>query len=62
MGRMRENPRDKVISMQIGGEERVDLETLISINDKSVSGIMREAINHFKSKLELTHVRRSIAA
>jgi hypothetical protein len=62
MGRMRENPRYNVISMRISDEERVELETLVSITDKSVSGIMREAMDLFKSKLELIHIQRSIAA
>ena len=62
MGRMRENPRYNVISMRISDEERVELETLVSITDKSVSGIMREAMDLFKSKLELIHIQRCIAA
>lgn len=62
MGRMRENPRYNVISMRISDEERVELETLVSITDKSVSGIMREAMDLFKSKLERIHIQRSIAA
>jgi hypothetical protein len=62
MGRMRENPRYNVISMRISDEERMELETLVSITDKSVSGIMREAMDLFKSKLELVHIQRSIAA
>lgn len=62
MGRMRENPRYNVISMRISDEERVELETLVSITDKSVSGIMREAMDQFKSKLELIHIQRGIAA
>jgi len=62
MGRMRENPRYNVISMRISDEERVELETLVSITDKSVSGIMREAMDLFKSKLELVHMQRRIAA
>jgi hypothetical protein len=62
MGRMRENPRYNVISMRISDEERAELENLVSITDKSVSGIMREAMDLFKSKLELIHIQRSIAA
>ena len=62
MGRMRENPRYNVISMRISDEERIELETLVSITDKSVSGIMREAMDLFKSKLDLIHIQRSIAA
>lgn len=62
MGRMRENPRYNVISMRISDEERVELEALVSITDKSISGIMREAMDLFKSKLDLIHIQRSIAA
>jgi hypothetical protein len=59
---MRENPRYNVISMRISDEERVELETLVSITDKSVSGIMREAMDLFKSRLDLIHIQRSITA
>jgi predicted DNA-binding protein len=59
---MRENPRYNVISMRISDEERDELETLVSITDKSVSGIMREAMDLFKSKLEGIHIQRSITA
>ena len=62
MGRMREHPRYNVISMRISDEERMELETLVSITDKSVSGIMREAMDLFKSKLERVHIQRSSAA
>jgi len=62
MGRMRENPRYNVISMRISDEERVELETLVSITDKSVSGIMREAMDLFKSRLDQLHIQRRIAA
>jgi len=62
MGRMRENPRYNVISMRISDEERVELETLVSITDKSVSGIMREAMDLFKSRLDLLHIQQRIAA
>jgi len=62
MGKMRENPRYNVISMRISDEERLELETLVSITDKSVSGIMREAMDLFKSKLQRVHIQRRIAA
>ena len=62
MGRVRENPRYNVISMRISDDERVELETLVSMTDKSVSGIMREAMGLFKAQLESLRPERRIAA
>ncbi len=53
MGRMRENPRYNVISMRISDEEREHLEHLMSKTKKSVSDIMREAMEYFSAKYEL---------
>lgn len=47
MGRMRENPRYNVISMRISDEEREALENLMKTSRKSVSDIMREAMDLF---------------
>jgi predicted DNA-binding protein len=52
MGRMRENPRYNVISMRISDEEREHLENLMSKTQKSVSDIMREAMEYFSAKYE----------
>ena len=52
MGRMRENPRYNVISMRITDEEREHLEHLMSKTQKSVSDIMREAMEYFSAKYE----------
>ena len=52
MGRMRENPRYNVISMRISDEEREHLEHLMSTTKKSVSDIMREAMEYFSAKYE----------
>jgi len=49
MGRMRENPRYNVISMRISDEEREMLQTMMETTSKSVSEIMREAMELFKS-------------
>jgi len=62
MGRLRENPRYNVISMRISDDERVELETLVSVTDKSVSGIMREALELFKAQLESLSLERRMAA
>jgi hypothetical protein len=61
MGRMRENPRYNVISMRISDEERIELETLMSLTDKSVSDIMREAMLQFKARLEALQMERATA-
>lgn len=51
MGRMRENPRYNVISMRISDEEREMLQTMMETTSKSVSEIMREAMELFKSQV-----------
>lgn len=61
MGKMRENPRYNVISMRISDEERNELESLMSMTDKSVSDIMREAMALFKSRLQTLQFERSAA-
>lgn len=61
MGRMRENPRYNVISMRISDEERIELENLVSITDKSVSDIMREAMQQFKARLDSLQLERQAA-
>jgi predicted transcriptional regulator len=44
---MREKPRYNVISMRISDEERAHLEQLMSTTQKSVSDLMREAMEYF---------------
>lgn len=51
MGRMRENPRYNVISMRISDEERDTLERIMQETRKSVSDIMREAMEILKNRL-----------
>ncbi len=51
MGRMRENPRYNVISMRISDEERETLQEIMKYSHKSVSDIMREAMELLKSQL-----------
>jgi predicted transcriptional regulator len=41
---MRENPRYNVISMRISDEEREALEQIVRTSRKSVSDLMREAM------------------
>lgn len=50
MGRMRENPRYNVISMRISDAERETLEQIMDSTKKSVSDIMREAMELVKAR------------
>ncbi|KAF0221387.1 MAG: CopG/DNA-binding domain-containing [Geobacteraceae bacterium] len=51
MGRMRENPRYNVVSMRISDEEKETLELIMNVTHKSVSDIMREAMELLKHRL-----------
>jgi len=59
MGRMRENPRYNVISMRVSDEEREQLESLVRRTHKSVSDIMREAMEVFTLQLERQEMRKA---
>lgn len=59
MGRMRENPRYNVISMRISDEERDHLENLMQRTHKSVSDIMREAMDVFTMQLDMQEYRKA---
>ncbi len=59
MGRMRENPRYNVISMRVSDEEREQLESLVRQTHKSVSDIMREAMEVFTLQLERQDLRKA---
>jgi predicted transcriptional regulator len=48
MGRMRENPRYNVVSMRISDEERATLDDIMYTTNKSVSQLMREAMEIIK--------------
>lgn len=61
MGRMRENPRYNVISMRISDEEREKLESLVRRTHKSVSDIMREAMEAFTLQLDQNQQLRKAA-
>lgn len=61
MGRMRENPRYNVISMRISDEERDTLEQIMSTTHKSVSDIMREAMDLLKVQLTNAQMNRQAA-
>lgn len=51
MGRLRENPRYNVVSMRISDDERETLRQIMNMTHKSVSDIMREAMEIVKSQL-----------
>ncbi len=61
MGRMRENPRYNVISMRISDEERETLQEIMQTTQKSVSDIMREAMELFKNKWAKPQVENQAA-
>ncbi len=61
MGRMRENPRYNVISMRVSDEERDHLENLMKTTHKSVSDIMREAMEYFSAHYEKNDINRKAA-
>ena len=60
MARMKENPRYNVVSMRISEEERRHIESLMKTTNKSVSYIMREAIEYFSANLEQTNLNRTV--
>ncbi len=61
MGRMRENPRYNVISMRISDEERETLQMIMESTHKSVSDIMREAMELFKTRIDGQNYRQRAA-
>lgn len=52
MAKLKEHPRYNVISMRINEEERRHLENLMQKTHKSVSNLMREAIEYFAANHE----------
>lgn len=52
MGKMRENPRYNVISMRISDEERAALDQLMNATNKSVSQLMREAMDLIRDQFD----------
>ena len=61
MGRMGENPRYNVISMRVSDAERIQLEKLVKTTHKSVSDIMREAMEYFSIHYEQNDLGRKAA-
>jgi len=54
MPKIKENPRPNVVSLRISEEERRHLKHLMEKTHKSVSHVMREAIEYFAANHELT--------
>lgn len=61
MGRMRENPRYNVISMRISDAERETLEQIMDTTKKSVSDIMREAMELVKQRAHAAEMDQKAA-
>lgn len=61
MGRMRENPRYNVISMRVSDDERDHLENLMKTTHKSISDIMREAMEYFSAHYEQAGMNQKAA-
>ena len=61
MGRMRENPRYNVISMRISDAERETLEAIMDTTKKSISDIMREAMELVKSRVSGPELNKQAA-
>ena len=61
MGRMRENPRYNVISMRISDAERETLEMIMDTTQKSISDIMREAMELVKSRISNPELSKQAA-
>lgn len=59
MGKMRENPRYNVISMRISDEERAVLDELMCATNKSVSQLMREAMDLIRDQLDTALTRKA---
>jgi len=58
---MRENPRYNVISMRISDAERETLEQIMDTTKKSVSDIMREAMELVKSRASMVEMDKKAA-
>ncbi len=61
MGRMRENPKYNVISMRISDAERDTLEQIMSVTHKSMSDIMREAMELLKTQVVQPQIHQRAA-
>jgi predicted DNA-binding protein len=58
MGKYKENPKYNVVSMRLNDEEKVVLEELMRKCNKSITHLMREAIELYTPHLEMRSVQR----
>ncbi len=56
MGSMKESPRYNVVSLRLSDEEKAGLDAVTRLTRKSVSTIMRDALEQYALRLE--QVRR----
>lgn len=61
MAKIKENPRYNVISLRINEEERRHLENLMKKTHKSISNLMREAIEYFSANHKPAKAQRKAA-
>jgi predicted transcriptional regulator len=47
MGKYKENPKYNVVSMRVSDEEKLALEEMTRLSSKSISRLMREAIQMY---------------
>jgi predicted DNA-binding protein len=52
MGSMKEHPRYNVVSLRVSDEEREALEDFVMLTRRSVSQLMREAMEHLLNNTE----------
>ncbi len=52
MGSMKENPRYNVVSLRISDEEKAELDTVSRLTRKSISVIMRDALEQYALRRE----------
>ena len=57
MGKYKENPKYHVVSMRVSNEERLALEYMMRQCNKSISRLMRDAIQLYTPQLETRTVQ-----
>jgi predicted transcriptional regulator len=58
MGKCKEKPKYNVVSMRISDEEKLALEEMMRQYNKSISRLMREAIQLYAPQLETRALQR----
>jgi len=52
MGSMKENPRYNVVSLRLSDEEKAELDAVTRLTRKSISTIMRDALEQYALRRE----------